>query len=123
MLLPNFYKFLVKYDLFVDDILPKLSDDHMEKIVGFWKVESSRQTYVASQNNCVSVSGVWITSANVITGMSQMVNWKDYILSYEEKYDNGQNGYQSPHPNQFYDEKMESYVSKDQDVHNRENEI
>lgn len=123
MLLPNYYKFLIKYDLFVDDILPKLSDDHMSKIVEFWKIESSRQTFLASRNNSVSVTGVWITSANVVTGMSQMVNWKDYILSYEEKYDKGQNIYQSQPSNQFYDEKMESYVSKDQDVHNRENEI
>ena len=124
MLLPNFYRFLNKYDLFIDDVFPKLSDDQMEKIVEYWKVESSRMTFLSTKFNSRSAAGCWITIANIITAMSQMINWKDFILSYEQQYDGGDNLYKSVEMNQFYQEHAgDTHIPKNQEVHDRENEI
>ena len=66
MLMPNIYKFFAKYDLFLDDVLPKLSEEQMIRILEYWGSISSRMTLRSAKTNSSAAVPVWLTVENII---------------------------------------------------------
>lgn len=65
----NFYKFLMKYDLLCKDTLPRLSFNHMKKIVNLWKSETDRLNLTIAQHNTQMLIPVWLTVDNIVMAM------------------------------------------------------
>lgn len=86
MLIPNYFKFISKYNLFVDDTLPRLSDTHLEKIVNFWQQERVKISLANVKNNTIIATPVWTTIENITSTMSNLINWREYLAQYENPF-------------------------------------
>lgn len=96
MLMPNIYKFFAKYDLFLDDILPRLSEEHMLRMLEYWKAISSRMTIVSAKTNSSAIVPIWLTVENIVMAIDGLVHWREFMISMEDKLQVRTECYMSP---------------------------